>query len=201
MDSDHDRRASGDRHIGPVRVVIAWLHAFSRKGPAARIGLVLAGYAIALLVAVAAVALHAHLGDPQDRVLSSGMHAFGDAIVFLGVLTLASVPATGAALYFLRPCRAFWRVASAAAVLFAATAVPAVMEHFATRPPGLPGAPLPTGQALWSLRLLLAPFPGLAFFMAGLFAPAAGFRVALFGAMAMEAVAFSCLAAAWFIAR
>ncbi|MBL8488908.1 MAG: hypothetical protein JNK22_17730 [Rhodocyclaceae bacterium] len=181
--------------------MIAWFQRISNKGPAARVGLVLAGYAIALLVAIAAVALHVHLGDPQDRVLSSGMHAFGDAIVFLGVLALASVPATGAALHFLRPCRAFWRVASVAAVLFAATAIPAVMDHFAPPPPGLPGAPLSAGRGLWSLRLLLAPFPGLAFFMAGLFAPAAGFRVALFGAMAVEAVAFACLAAGWFIAR
>lgn len=181
--------------------MIAWLQTIANEGPAARIGLVLAGYAIAFLTAIAAVVLHVHLGDPQERLLSSGMHAFGDAIVFLGVLALASAPASGAALYFLRPCRTFWMVVSAAAVLFAATAIPAVMDHYAPPPPGPPGAPLTAGQALLSLRLVLAPFPGFAFFVAGLFAPAAGFRIALFGATAIEAVAFASLAAGWFFGR
>ena len=47
--------------------MIAWFQAISNKGPAARIGLVLAGYAIALLTAIAAVALHVHLGEVLAR--------------------------------------------------------------------------------------------------------------------------------------
>jgi hypothetical protein len=174
------------------------LRALPKMGPAAKIGLVVTGYVIALLVAMAVVAVYVYLTDSPDRDLSSGMHAFGDSLLFLTVLTLASIPATGAARYFQRPHRAFWIAVSVASLAYAATAIPAVFDHFTLR---ASGEPLPRWSALLSLRLVLAPFPGFAFFFAGLFAPSLWFRVMLFGAMVAEAGAFSALVASWFIGR
>lgn len=109
------------------------LRALPKMGPAAKIGLVVTGYVITLLVAMAVVAVYVYLTDSPDRDLSSGMHAFGDSLLFLTVLTLASIPATGAALYFLRPHRAFWIAVSVASLAYAATAIPAVFDHFTLR--------------------------------------------------------------------
>jgi hypothetical protein len=166
--------------------------------PAAKLGIVVGSYVIALLVATAALAVYIYLTDSPDRDLSSGMYAFGDSLLFLAVLTVASLPATTAALYFLRPCRVFWIAVSVASVAYAATAIPAIIDHFTLR---AVGEPLSRWSALLSLRLVLAPFPGFAFLLAGLFAPALWFRVALFSAMAIEGGAFSCLVASWFIGR
>jgi hypothetical protein len=45
-----------------------------------------------------------------DRQTSSGMVAFGDSILFLSVFAVTAIPATGAALFFLRPYPLFWRI-------------------------------------------------------------------------------------------
>ena len=49
-----------------------------------------------------------------DRQGAGGMTAFGDSFFFLIVLGGAAIPATVAALYFLRSNPGFWRVLSAA---------------------------------------------------------------------------------------
>lgn len=178
--------------------MIMTFRALPKMRPAAKFGLVIASYVIALLVAIVVVATYIHLTDSPDRDLSGGMYAFGDSLLFLAVLTLASIPATGAALYFLRPCHTFWIAVSIVSLAYAATAIPAVMDHFMRR---APGEPMPWWSALLSLRLVLAPFPGFAFFLAGLFAPGRWFRIALFGAVVIEAGAFSCLVASGIIGR
>jgi hypothetical protein len=78
---------------------------FSRLRPAARTVIVAAGYVVT--VALTALVLHVYVAvtNTPDRQTSSGMFAFGDSLVFLAVLGVAAVPATGAALYFLRSRR------------------------------------------------------------------------------------------------
>ena len=71
----------------------------SRRG---KVGLVVAGYIVAFLITVAFIAVYTAATNSPDRQASGGMSAFGDSLLFLGVLGMASVPATGAALYFLR---------------------------------------------------------------------------------------------------
>jgi len=114
------------------------LRALPSMRPAAKVGIVVAGYVIALLVTIAVAAVYIHLTDSPDRDQSSGMYAFGDSLLFLATLTLTSIPATGAVLYFLRPFRAFWIAISVASLAYAATAIPAVIDHFTVRAPGGP---------------------------------------------------------------
>jgi hypothetical protein len=69
--------------------------------PLLKVAIVAGGYLLAILVACAAVALHAGLTSESGAQASGGMSAFGDLVLFVAVFgTVALVP-TGAAFYFL----------------------------------------------------------------------------------------------------
>ena len=154
-----------------------------------KIGLVAAGYIGAVLVACAAVAIYVAFTNSPARDASSGMYAFGDSLVFLAVFGLASVPATSAAFFFLRPHTWFWQVLSVLALAVAATAVAAAILYAAGRNraagPGLAWADYSI------LRLLVAPLLAGAGFLAGILAPDRRFRIAMFIACVIEVAAFA----------
>jgi len=54
------------------------------------------------------------------------MYAFGDSVLFLGVLGVAAIPATGTALFFLRPRQGFWRTRAARVCWVVASAIEVV---------------------------------------------------------------------------
>jgi hypothetical protein len=67
----------------------------------AKLGLVIGGYVAACLVASGAVYLNDLLMDPAVLQASSGMSAFGDLILFVGVFGVLALFPTGLLLYFL----------------------------------------------------------------------------------------------------
>jgi hypothetical protein len=75
--------------------------------PVAKAGLVTLGFIAAFAIAWLVVGIYVAATSGPDRQSSSGMYAFGDSLLFLGAFGLAAVPATGAALFFLRPRPAF----------------------------------------------------------------------------------------------
>ena len=159
----------------------------------AKVLLVVAGYALALLVALGVT--HAHRVATTGPAWQgySGMLAFGDSVLFLGVFGLTAVPATGAALYFLRPVGLFWPVASITALAIAATGLAAFFGYLlfrSTQPAG-------TLVALSPIRVLLAPLFGTAFFLGLLFAPSRSGRLAFLVATVIEAVVFITVAFIW----
>lgn len=162
---------------------------------AARIGMVAAGYAGAVLVARAAVAMYVARTNGPDRQTYGAMYDFGDSFVFLAVLALAAVPATCAAFLLLRSHRAFWRVLSTGALAVAATALASSIIYAVARiaAPGL--------QVAWAgfavLRLLVAPLFAGAGFISGMFAPTRRVRSALFLAGVVEAAAFASVMLLW----
>ena len=165
-------------------------------GPA-KAGLVAAGYAGAGAVAFAVVAIYVAFTSGPDRAASSGMYAFGDSLLFLAVFGLAAIPASGAAFYFLRPHRAFWRAFAAASLAIAATGLVALADYLSAR--GIDAAPL---LGVWSplsvLRILVAPLFGLTFFLSAVFAPRSALRLTLLGTTAVEGVVFAWFAAVLF---
>ena len=165
--------------------------------PAAKVGLVLAGYAAAVLIALLAVRLYIGVTSGPGRDASSGMFAFGDMLAFLATFAVAAVPATGAAFYFLRSHPGFWPPLAIIALLFAITSLIAIVVHFSSSLPS-PGSPAPGWSALATLRVLLAPLFAIAFFIAGLFAPVRRARLALLTATVMEFAAFAMLVFSWF---
>lgn len=66
-----------------------------------KLGLVLGGYAVAVVVAYAAVYVNSLLTPADPAQASAGMQAFGDFILFVGVFGLLAVIPTGLGLYFL----------------------------------------------------------------------------------------------------
>jgi hypothetical protein len=166
--------------------------------PTAKILLVVAGYAIALLIALGVTHAHQVATGGPDWQGYSGMLAFGDSVLFVGVFGLTAVPATGAALYFLRPVRAFWLVTAIAALTIAATGIAAVLGYLIFRKADPPGS-LGVWVSLTPLRILLAPLFGTAFFLGLLFAPSRSGRLAFLAATVIEAVIFIWVVFAWWL--
>jgi hypothetical protein len=164
--------------------------------PIVKVGLIVAGYVVAFLVAFAVVAVHVAATSGPDRQGYGAMYSFGDDLLFLAVFGVAAVPPTAAALFFLRSYRAFWLVLSVVALGIAATGLAAFIAYVASRTADA-GSVLHTWSAAASLRILGAPLFGLAFLLSGLFAPNRASRIVLLVATAIEAAVFAYVAFTW----
>jgi hypothetical protein len=153
-----------------------------------KVGLVVGGYVGAVLIATAVVAVHVAVTS-KDRIGSDGMYAFGDSLFFLAAFGLASIPATGVGLFFLRPFPAFWRHFSTAALIIAATALAALIVYVVAQTAN-PHSTFYAWSALAILRIIVAPLFALGFFLATIFAPNRAARIALFVATLLETAAF-----------
>lgn len=164
--------------------------------PAAKAGIVVAGYIAAVAVAALVVRVYIAATSGPDRQTQSGMYAFGDSLLFLAVAGVAAIPATGAALVFLRAYRGFWKVLSIGAGAIAVTAIVASGMFLATRSStGHDG--LQSWAMLAPLRILAAPMLALFFLLAAVFAPTRYARLSLGTAAAIEIVAFASVAYTW----
>jgi hypothetical protein len=173
---------------------------FSRLGPAAKVGVVMAGYVLAVAIAALVVRLYVAATSGVDRQLYAGMSAFGDSLVFLAALGVAAVPTTGAALYFLRSRRAFWVVLSAVSVIVACTAIVSVALLVGSTAVAARTA-LPSWSMLAPLRILVAPVLAVFSLLAAVFAQTRSSRLWLLGASATEIVSFAVVAVTWWGSR
>jgi hypothetical protein len=165
--------------------------------PLAKIALVLAAYLAALAIASIVVAIHVAATRGPDRDLYGAMYDFGDLLLFLGVSALAALPASGAALYFLRQRPLFWISLSLATIALAATGVVALTSMLVPSM-NTPAVGLRAWLALSPIRILAAPLFALFFVMAGVMAPARASRRVLFSAAVLEVVAFASVALRWY---
>jgi len=159
-------------------------------------GIVFGGYAAAFLLAVAAFEVRQWMAaNNLDSQASSGMSAFGDSVVFVFVFGVAALVPTGLTLYFLRPVRRFWTVASIGALVFAATGMAAAVLFWTTRsqPPG--NSPFSLAAEMSLGRMLVSPLITAAFLVCAGFAPATGPR----RAFALAALCEGGAAAPWFL--
>jgi hypothetical protein len=69
--------------------------------PVLKVAIIAGGYLLALLMASAAVALHAALTSESGAQTSGGMSAFGDVVLFVAVFGAVALVPTGAAFFFL----------------------------------------------------------------------------------------------------
>ncbi|MBX7244272.1 MAG: hypothetical protein K1X53_02165 [Candidatus Sumerlaeaceae bacterium] len=164
--------------------------------PATRMRIVIAGYAVAILLAAVVVVLQTAFTNVSDRQAAPGMFAFGDTLLFLAVFGVAAIPATCIAFYFLRPVRRFWTVLAVSGSIVAATGLPASAIYAAAQSAGT-GSPLHAWSAVAVLRVFAAPLFAMTFFLAGLFAPIRAAQVALLTAAAIEVTAFAWIAWLW----
>jgi hypothetical protein len=155
-----------------------------------KVVLVLVGYLLALFVAFAVVQVYIWNTSGPDRQTYGVMFAFGDDLLFLAVLGVASLPATAAALYFLRAYRPVWTALSLAAVGLAVTGLAALLAILA--PPTIsPHSSLQMWADLSPIRALVAPLFAMACLLAGLLAPSRSPRITLLLVAASEAAVFA----------
>ena len=164
--------------------------------PAAKVGVVLGGYAAAVLLALLVVRIYIGVTSGPSRDASSGMFAFGDTLAFLATFALAAVLPTSAALYFLRSRPGFWMPVAVIALFVAASSPIALFIHVGATPPGL-GMPEPGWTTLATLRILMGPLCALGFFLAAVFAPVRRARLALLTAAAVELAVLAVVAFTW----
>ena len=149
--------------------------------------IVLLGFIAALVIASAVVAIRVAATSGPDRETYAAMYDFGDSILFLAVFAVAAIPATGAALYFLRPWRPLWAMLSVAAVLCGATSLIAALSY------AMRSAPV------WApLRLFAVPATGSVFLMSGIFAPTRSARILFLLTTALDLAAFAYVVLVWF---
>ena len=160
--------------------------------------LVAGGYGAALGLAVAVTWLHTATASPAAA--SSGMAAFGDALLFLGTFGLAALVPTGVALWVLRDRPGFWDVSAGLALALAVTGLAALACYLAVRSAGASPMVLAWG-AVAVLRVLAAPFLAGLFFLAGVLAPGRRARVGLLAAAGLEGLVFGVVAVLWVLGR
>lgn len=165
--------------------------------PLRKVAVVAGGYGVAFLLASAAVALRIATTSAAAEQASSGMYAFGDALLFVGVFGLSALVPTGAALLFLRPYRRFWIVLSALGLAVALTGVAAAILFAAGR--HAPPSPLATWAIFSVLRILVAPLLALSSLLCTLLAPYRSPRFTLLTATVMEAAVSAYGVAVWVV--
>ena len=143
------------------------------------------GYVAAFVIASLTVSLYIALTGYIDRVTYSGMSAFGDSVVFLAAFGLASIPATGGALLFLRPYRMFWLTMSVISLALAITSGLAATTYL------VPSSTLINWYMLAPLRLLAAPLFAVFFALCGVISPKRSDRFSLLLAAAIEMTSFA----------
>jgi hypothetical protein len=157
----------------------------------AKVGLVALGYVAAFAIAWPVVGIYVASTSNVDR--QGGMSAFGDSLLFLAVFGLAAVPATGAALFFLRTRPAFWVTLSVVSLVVASTCLAAGLTYVAATASDS-GSLVHFWSGFAVLRILVAPLFALFFLVAGLFAPNRSARICLVAAGTVEVAVFAAAA-------
>jgi len=155
------------------------------------------GYVAAFLVASGVVAVRVAYTSGPDAQASSGVYAFGDAVLFAAVFGVVALVPTGAALFFLRPYRRFWSGLAALGLAVAVTGVTATILYSVGR--HATASPLATWAALSVLRILAAPLLALGFLACAIFSPHRSPRLALLAATVMEAAVSVYGGLVWFV--
>ena|SRR5437867_1129602 len=165
--------------------------------PFFKVGVVAIGYIAAILIASAAVAIRvAYTSGPESQA-SSGMSAFGDALLFVFVFGVIALVPTAAALFFLRPYRRFWTLLSAAGLAVAVTGVAAAILFEVGRHAA--PSPLAAWDVLSVLRILVAPLLALIFLVCAVVSPQRSSRFALLFATVVEAAVSAYGGFVWFV--
>jgi hypothetical protein len=156
-----------------------------------KLGVVLAGYVLALVVSFVVVALWDRHFTAQDNQTMGGMIAGGEVIFFIGLFLLGSLPPTGLGLWFLRRHRPSWEVFTWLGLVFAAAGLLSMLAMFPR--PLDPQAPWLLVANVFSIgQLFGSPLFIAGFALFALLAPARDLRRRMVVAAGMEVLALGC---------
>ena len=173
------------------------VRAFSHRW--AKLGVVLGGYALALVASATAVAIYDRGFTAQDNATMGGMIAGGEMMYFIGLFLLGSLPPTALGLWFLRRHRPSWVAFTALGLGFAAAGLLSVLALLAQ------GRVAPQNPWLVVFEVFgLGQMLGSPLFIAGFalfawLAPAHDLRRRMLLAAGMEGVVFGCGLAHFFL--
>jgi len=156
----------------------------------AKLGIVLAGYVLAMAASVVAVLIYDTRFTPQDNQTMGGMIAGGEMIYGSAVFLLVSLVPTGLALWFLRQSRVFWTLFAALVLAFAVGGLGAVLA-----PVAAPGGPtsIPLLVGLFGIvQMLGSPLWIGSFALFATLAPERGLRRCMLAAVGIELVIAVC---------
>jgi len=158
-----------------------------------KIALILAGYALAVVVAFAAGWLYNVRVASLPNDTSGGMYAGGEFLQSLGAFFFVAIFPTALGLWFLRRHVRFWNAVAMAALVFAALGAVVVLarEALGTSAPGISLGAL---ELFRVAQLVGAPVWCVAFALFAVIAPTPGARRKLAIAVVCEAVIGACFA-------
>jgi hypothetical protein len=162
-------------------------------------GVVLAGYAAAVVAASVALEIRLEHTQGPDVQASAGMYAFGDFLLFVAVFSSVAIVPTGLALFFLRPLGRLWAALSFVAVAIAVTGVAAMWICILGSRVANLAFPWVGLEALAVLRMFAAPLLAASFAVAVFIAPNWTSRWALVAAAVMEGAVALYTVFHWFI--
>lgn len=163
------------------------------------VALIVGGYVISFLLASGAVALRVANTSGPDAQASSGMYAFGDAVMWVFVFGLCALIPTGALLFLLRPYRRFWVVLATISVAIGITSIAAAFFYAVGRREV--GTTMGSLAQVSVLRILLTPLLAIAFLVCAVVSRWRGPRTALLVAALMEMVTALWVGGMWFLMR
>ena len=149
---------------------------------AAKIGIVLGGFAIALAVALVAMGIRAGLNAADP---SQGMQAFGDMVLGMVVFTVLALLPLGLGLYWLRAMPRFWTILVVIAASYALTGPPALLLSGSLR------SFVGNWALLGDIRIGTMPLSTLTVATCALFAPSRRLRVILLCAAFLDGAIFA----------
>jgi hypothetical protein len=157
-----------------------------------KVGLVLAGYAMAFAASILSVAIYDLRFSPADNQAMGGMIAGGEMMLGCAVFGLVSIVPTGLALWFLRGSRRFWSAFSAAGLAFAIVGLAAVLTPLAARGAMATVPVLVFVDLLGIAQMLGSPLWIGGFLLFAALAPARDLRRRMLLAAAIEIVVAAC---------
>jgi hypothetical protein len=165
-------------------------------GEGRKVGVVVLGYLAAVLVASAAVGVRLVTTRGPDAQSSSGMYAFGDALLFVGVFGVVALVPPAPPSSCSAPIATSGTAVSALGVAVALTGLAAAVVFAVGRHAAAP-SPLTTWAGLSVPRILVAPIPALTFVVFAALSPHRAPRLAFLAAAVAEAAVSASGAIVW----
>jgi hypothetical protein len=161
------------------------------KNAFTKIGIVIAGYILALVGAFLAVYIRELATRGTDAQASQGMYAFGEDILFLVVFGVLALVPTALGFYFLRPIVKFWNWFAVLCLLFAITRpVVVIANTFMNANGGYQSYPLGLLLSLMGvLGIFAAPVFAVGFLILAFIAPSGRSRLLMLIAAGCEGLA------------
>ena len=157
-----------------------------------KLGIVLGGYALALLASIVAVLIWDRHFTPADNQAMGGMIAGGEMMYGIGLFLMGALVPTGLALWWLQRHRPTWSVFTVVCLAFAIFGLAAALTMNITQSPGRGDGWAILVELFGLAQMLGSPLWIAGFGLFALLAPARDLRLRMLAAAGIEVVIAGC---------